>query len=454
MASKNHISRRHFLRSASVSAVGLALAACLPAPTGAPPAAPAAEQVEAGGSAPPEEKVTVRFHARIGAQEDALYEQQMPKFMEQYPNIELVKESFPGGEYTAKISTMHAGGTLGDVIWSALGQAKIQFAWAQGLVAPIDDLVASQNVDLSQWYEGCLKGITVEGNLLGLPFKAHPGNAVVYYNKSAFDEAGLEYPSKEWTQNDQVEMAKGLTKSEGDRVIQFGYSPQTSWKGFVTLFRAFGTELLNEDGTVFQFNSDLGKQAITWLYDFFHTHQVAPTPDQIVGDTGQMWTSGLLGMFQAGTWASNLGNAIEDKFEWSAAPNAIGSGGVGGSDYEVDAYCVTTATEQPNEAFEWVQFLCNQESGVLLGIIGGTVGGRPDVYGSEELLKYEYRRVFKDIMDNAQDSRITANWRQEEAETALGQLTQPLWAGDEQPTDAFIDEVTAQIQDILDKPRP
>jgi hypothetical protein len=167
-----------------------------------------------------------------------------------------------------------------------------------------------------------------------------------------------------------------------------------------------------------------------------------------------MWSTGLLAMFQGGTSVSNLGNAIGDKFKWMAVSNAIGPGGVGGSDYEVDAYCVTTATEHPNEAFQWVQFLCNQESGVLLGIIGGTVGGRPDVYGSEELLKFDYRQVFKEIMDNAQDSRITANWRQEEAEVALAQLTQPLWAGDEEPTDAFIDEVTAQIQDIMNKPKP
>lgn len=448
MSAKQQLSRRNFLQATGISAIGVALAAC------ALPASAPGDQTDVSSSAPSEELTTIRFHARIGAQEDALYEQQMPKFMEANPGIELVKESFPGAEFTAKITTMQAGGTLGDVIWSALGQSKIQFGWAQGLIAPIDDLVASHNVDLSEWYEGCISAITEEGNLLGLPFKAHPGQAVVYYNKNAFDAAGLAYPTAEWTQDEQIEMAKALTITEGDRVTQFGYFPQTSWKAFVTLFRAFGTELLNEDGTVFQFNSDGGKEAIRWLTALFHEHQVAPTPDQIVGDSRQMWTSGSMAMFQAGTWASNLGNAIEDRFEWTAVPNAIGPGSVGGSDYEVDAYCVTTATEHPDEAFEWVKYLCNQESGELLGIIGGTVGGRPDVYGSEELLQYDYRQVFKEVMDNAMDSRIVGNWRQEEAEKSLAQLTQPLWAGDAEPDDAFIDDITAQIQDILDKPRP
>ncbi|NJN83394.1 MAG: hypothetical protein HC802_14655 [Caldilineaceae bacterium] len=174
----------------------------------------------------------------------------------------------------------------------------------------------------------------------------------------------------------------------------------------------------------------------------------------MVGSDRDMWATGTLGLFQGGTSVSVLDSTIGDKFEWMAVGNAVGPGGVGGSDYEVDAYCVTTTSEHPNEAFEWVQYLCSQESGVLLGIIGGTVGGRPDVYGSEELLKVPYRQVFKEIMDNAQDSRITSNWRQEEAEKAFTQLTQPLWAGNEQPTEAFVDSIASQIQDIMDQPRP
>lgn len=440
------ISRRDFLRTTTAGAAGLMLVAC----------APAATPSEGGeeGSAPAGETTEVRFHARIGQQEDTLYDMQIPKFMEEHPEISIVKESFPGEEFSAKISTMLAGGTLGDVVWSALGQAKIQFAWAQNIVAPIDDLVESQAVDLSQWYEGCIDAISVDGNLLGLPFKAHPGLAIIYYNQTAIEEAGLEPPTMEWTQAEQVELAQALTQSDGDRVSQFGYLPSATWKGMVTLLRAFGGELLSEDGTQFQLNSEEGMQAVNYMYDLFHTHQVAPTPEQMLGTGNEMWASGTLGLYQGGTSVSVLGSTIGDEFEWMVVPNAIGPGGVGGSDYEVDAYCVTTTTEHPDEAFTWVQYLCNQDSGVQLGLIGGTVGGRPDVYGSEELLQFPYRQVFKEVMDNAMDSRITANWRQEEAEKAFVQLTQPLWAGDEQPSQAFIDDVTAQIQDIMDKPRP
>lgn len=449
MTSQKGLSRRDFLRVSSMSVAGLALAAC------AVPAAAPSGEAAGGEAAPAGEKVTIRFHARIGQQEDTLYDMQIPKFMEENPDIEIVKESFPGEEYNTKVSTMLAGNTLGDAAWSALGGATINFMWAQGIVAPIDDLVASNNIDLAQWYEGCIKAITVEGNLLGLPFKSHPGLAVIYYNETAFEAAGLELPKAGWTQDQQVEMAKALTKSDATPPF-YGFLPGTGniWKTLVTLSRAFGTELLNEDGTKFQLNSELGVQAITWLYDLFQTHKVAPTPAQMVGGGNDMWIANSLGMYQGGTSVSVTGGTIGDAFKWMVAPNAVGPGGVGGSDYEVDAYTVTTASQHPNEAFKWVQYLCSKDSGIQLGLIGGTVGGRPDVYGSEELLKFPFRVVFKEIMDNAMNSRITANWRQSEAETALAQLTQPLWAGDETPTQEFIDGVTAQIQTILDLPRP
>jgi multiple sugar transport system substrate-binding protein len=448
MSKPNQLSRRDFLRTASFSALGLALAAC------AAPAAPGSAPSESGEAAPEGERVTIRFHARIGQQEDTLYDMQMPKFMEENPNIEIVKESFPSEEFSTKVSTMLAGGTLGDAIWTALGQAKIQFSYAQGQISPINDLVEAQSVDLAQWYEGCLNAITVEGNLLGLPFKAHPGLAIIYYNQTAIETAGLEVPTNDWTQEQQIELAKALTITEGDTTSQFGYLPSVTWKAFVTLTRAFGGELISEDGTEFLLMEDAGIQSVNYLNDFFHTHQVAPKPDQMVGAGNDMWISGVLGTYQGGTSVSVTDSAIGDAFEWMVVPNAIGPGGVGGSDFEVDAYSVTTTTEHPDEAFLWVQYLCSRDSGVQLGLIGGTVGGRPDVYGAEELLAFPFRVVFKDIMDNAMASRITANWRQEEAENTFLQLMQPLWAGEEQPTEAFIESVRSQIQDVMDKPRP
>jgi multiple sugar transport system substrate-binding protein len=453
MSDRKMISRRSFLRTTAFGAMGLTLAAC--ASPAAP--APAAQTGDTGAAAPSAEKVSITFHARIGQQEDTLYDMMMPKFMDENPNIEIIRESFPGAEFQTKVSTMLAGGTLGDAIWSALGGATIYFQWAQGTISPIDALVESAGVDLNEWYEGCINAITMEGNLLGLPFKAHPGWGVTYYNASAFEEVGLDVPTADWTLDDQIEIAKALHKMEGDRVVRFGYLPgalENAWKALLCVTRAHGGQLLSEDGNTFLLMEDPAMQAVQYTWDMHNVHNVAPKPDQILGTVNEMWISGALAMNTAGTFRSAADAAIGDTFEWMAVGNAKGPAGVGGSDYEVDAFCVTSASKNPNEAFKWVEYLCNHESGVQLGIIGGTIGGRPDVYGDERLLQYPFRQVFKELMDNAQASRVVGNWRQAEAETVLAQMSQPLWAGIEEPTEAYLNEIAVAVQDVLDKPRP
>jgi multiple sugar transport system substrate-binding protein len=411
------------------------------------------ETVVVEGAPASKEPVTIRFHARIGEQENKLYEMQMPKFVEVNPHITVELENFPGAEYITKVNTMHAGGTLGDVVWGAIGQAIIHFFYGSNLVRPVDDLVAAEGFDLAEYYEGCVKALTLEGKLLGLPFKAHPGLAIYYYNEKLFEQAGVPVPTPEWTHDDQVTAARAIREIAGDQPI-FGILPHTGWKGLLTLIRSFGGELISEDGNTLLLNSDEGMAAIQRLYDFHQTSKAAPSPEQLIGDANQMWASGYLGMYQGGTSVSVLRNTIGDKFKWMVVNNPIGPAGVGGSDYEVDSYSVTSATKHPTEAFQWAKYLCNQDSGVLLGVIGGTVGGRPDVYGSPVLLSDPVRPVFRDIMEKAQNSRVVGNWRQDECEKAVVQLLQPLWAGQEQPTKAFIDSVTAQIQDIMDLPRP
>src|SRR5215212_1180464 len=159
------VSRRSFLRAMAAAAAGTAGGSLLVSCGGAatPAAAPTAAGAAAAPAAGAANATEVRFHARIGAQEDKLYDMSIPKFMEAHPDIKIVKESFPGAEYPAKISTLKAGNTLGDVMWSALGGALIQYHYGQNIIQPIDDLVKSQSLDLSGWYKGCLDAITIDG---------------------------------------------------------------------------------------------------------------------------------------------------------------------------------------------------------------------------------------------------------------------------------------------------
>lgn len=415
------------------------------APAANPTTAPAA-----GGAAASGEKVNIKFHARQGQQEDELYKQRIPEFEEKYPNIKATLENFPGAEYYPKIATMAAGGTIGDSIWTSIGGGGIYFLAARKTIAPIDDFVSKDKFDLTAYYPGTIKALTREGKVLGLPFKSHPGLALIYYNKKIFDDAKVEYPTEAWTHDDLIKLAQELTKS-GEH---FGYLPTTTQKAILTATRSFGGELLSEDGKKAQLSSKEGVAAIQFIASFFTDLKVAPTPDQVVGDANQMWINGKLAMFQGGTSVQVTAKQIADKFEFFAVPNAKGPAGVGGSDFEVDAYAVVSSSKHKDEAWELVKWLTDQESGIRLGEIGGTVGGRQDVYTSERLLKDPIRKVFADVMANAQATRPVFNTRMDEYEKTMQQMLDPVWLGKEKPTQEFIGKINDALQKVLDKPLP
>ena len=63
-----------------------------------------------------------------------------------------------------------------------------------GALAPIE------GVDLSGMDETALSAFTVDGVQYGLP--GNFSNVVLVYNKDLFDQANLEYPTSDWTQDD------------------------------------------------------------------------------------------------------------------------------------------------------------------------------------------------------------------------------------------------------------
>jgi multiple sugar transport system substrate-binding protein len=428
---------------------GIALSAC-----GA--AGSAGSTTSSGDAAKSIAPATIRFHSRGGApgsQEITLYEEQIPKFQEKNPNIKVVHEGFTGEDYATKITVLNAGGTLGDAMWTAVGGGVIYYYAAQKVIQPLDSLVAKEKFDLGQYYKNCIDGLKREGKLYGLPFKSHPGVSILFYNQSLMESKGAGVPDKTWTTDRLVEAAKKVTAGD-----TYGYYPDTSQKTILALTRAWGGELLDPEGKKSLLNSAQALGAITWMYEAFNKHNIAPKPSYLAtqqGGIATMFTNGKLG---SGKWGTSFQitaqQQVKESFKWFASLHPKGPGGVYGSDYEIDGDSITAVTKVPDAAWQWVKWLTNQESGIRLGEIGGTVGGRPDVYKSPRLLKDPIRSVFLEAMETAQPGRPVFNTRMAEYEKVIIDGLMPVWEGAQAPTKAFMDELTRQVQVVLDKPLP
>ena len=433
-----------------------------PTKAAAAPAAPTAAAAAAAPTKAPEpakaaESVEITFHSRGGPptnQEVILYEEQMPLFMKKFPNIKVKHEGFTGEDYVKKVTVLLASGSIGDAMWTALGDGSIYNFAAMKSIISLDDLVAKEKFDLGQYYSGAIGAMKRDGKLYALPFKSHPGMAVMFYNKDLLAAKGASgEPTKDWTMDQLLENAKKAS-AEG----MYGYDPNIDQKTFLALTRAFGGELIDAEGKKSLLNSPEAIAAITWLYEAINKHKITPTPDQLkdLGGDAKSFGAGKVAMLRRGTsFQIAAGQEVKDQFKWFVTVHPKGPKGVGGSDYEADGYSVTANSKKSEAGWEWIKWLTNQESGIRLGEIGGTVGGRPDVYKSDRLIsKQPERKVFLEAMENAQAARPAYNTMFNDYRIAMHEALMPLWTGKETPSKSFLDNANTVVQAILDKPAP
>src|SRR5713226_1892924 len=173
-----HTTRRGFIQVSLVTLAGVLATACAPAAAPATTTAPAPTTAAAPtttaasptaavqtNAAAANQPVTIRLNYRIG-DNPKIYERNFPKFMQDNPDIKLVGEPISFGDYSeyfAKLQSMMAGDTLGDVVWVSAGSGPFLSEVFNGLFRPIDDLVASQKYDLSIWYTTALEALKWDG---------------------------------------------------------------------------------------------------------------------------------------------------------------------------------------------------------------------------------------------------------------------------------------------------
>lgn len=199
MVKKNMlITRREFLKAASVTAVGGILAACARSPqSGAPATSSAASgspqyKLDLGAYRGPEltsQKVNLRFLRQIAtpAAED-YYKDVYAQWAEAYPNITIQEETVPYGDLVTKIQTYVAAGDPPDIM---MGKGDFVQSYVYNDIAlNLSDYLAQEFVDdLTVAAKGLL---VVNGKLYAWPQES--SQIMVYFNKDIWEQAGVEFP--------------------------------------------------------------------------------------------------------------------------------------------------------------------------------------------------------------------------------------------------------------------
>ena len=423
------LSRRDFLRASGGLASGVLLASGLPAFA--------------------QDGVTIRSNTRSGRQAE-LQNFQADIFNDEHAGeINVVVEDIPGSEYFQKLNTLAAGDTVGDVFWISSIEGYFRLA-ATGVARPLDDLIEESGYALDEHYETTTSAAYLNGQIYGIPILAHPGRVGLFFNKTLFDDAGVDYPNDTWTHDDFLEAAIALT-DPGRRIWGF-MDPEGSYFTSIVFIRAWGGDTLNADGTESVLNSEEAKAALAFQASLYNEHRVAPPPGTTGQGANQLFAANQLAMFQSGFWGSSVVQLLEDPDVLGVAPMPIGPTGQRGSMFEFDPLCVASTTENPAEAFAWVDRMTGYDAQLRATLLNDVTASRPAVMNNPEVQgATETLKVFSGIMDDALPLVLPANFRETEHFKFVGDNIQALWLG-LASVDDIIEDLNDGAQAILDKP--
>ena len=347
-------------RSLAILAGGMSLAlllsACGPAstPAASPSSEPAGETQQQTAEAEPVTITYCNFNASGGNEEtlQRMYE----AFHEEYPNITVEIETIAMDDYFTQMQTRVAGGTAPDCY--ELNIENFASYANKGVLAEITD------VDLSSLDETALSAFNVDGKQYGLP--GNFSNVVLVYNKDLFDQAGIDYPNEDWTQDD-VQAAAEAIRALGDDI--YGYYQPLTYNEFYKACAQFGGSLLNEDKTEFTINSPENVAAAQMMADRVLVTNVQPTAEQMGGmGDWDLFMSGRLGMIPTGIWAFNT-FAEGCDFAWDIAvePGMEQKA----THFFSNACVVNEASENKEAAMTWITWLCSSPAAAEIRIEAG-----------------------------------------------------------------------------------
>lgn len=174
------------------------------------------------------------------------------------------------------------------------GVTKITDYQQEGLLMDISDYMLKSDLDLTA-YGNMVYSYSIDDQYYGLPTRNTYWS--LYYNKTLFDRAGLQYPGQ-LTWEEYAQLAKQLTTDgEGEDKIWGGYF--INW-----IYYFAGVQRQN-----YLYDDDISDtmESLLWLNRFYNEDQShMPLLDviEIGDDYMRVFESGMVAMMPQGEWAA------------------------------------------------------------------------------------------------------------------------------------------------------
>lgn len=297
----------------------------------------------------PEETVTIEYMT-FSASPDHIedLEAMIAAFETANPNIKVKYDAVGWDNYFTKLQTAMAGDNAPDT-FELNYETFVTYA-SKGVLKDLNEYL--KDFDASVYDKTALDAFKYEGTQYGLVESF--SNVVFFYNKDLFDQAGIAYPTKDWTWEDELEAAKKLTnEKEG---IWGSYSPIQFWEFYKTIEQN-GGKIFDDKGNVV-INSPENVETLQWMIDKVEKHKITPSDAQMSGQKSEdLFMAGKLAMMRTGIWMFGMFSDATFAWDISLEPGNTQKA----HHFFSNGVAISGKSKHADAAFKWISFLTSSK---------------------------------------------------------------------------------------------
>ena len=333
----NGLTRRQFLRTATVAVGGIALVGC---------AAPAAAPSGAESAAPSSEQVMISLSTNGNETELTMFDTIIAGFEAAQDKIRVEKQYDPTLDWPKVINLLRTG-TSADV--QRVNDDSVFMLTAAGVVTVLDDYF-DRDLDRADYYDIVFTERVGPGGTMGSAYVCSTP-LIGFYNLDLLEEAGLEMPMT-WLGEDNPDMIETeamlekLIKKTGERVDVYPFHAPY-WQILSGIYST-GAEFWAEDGSASVLNDPRALEVVQRWQSWFEKGYFVPEGE----DALQLFNSGLLAIKYD---YANIAYDIPESIRFDVGPTW---GGERIKTFQAGRnLCIPTASENAEAAWEFLKYM-------------------------------------------------------------------------------------------------
>ncbi|MGP2663139.1 ABC transporter substrate-binding protein [Serratia nevei] len=303
------------------------------------------------------DKITLRYAVWDRNQLPA--EQEIAKRFEQAnPDIKIEIELTPSAQYFVKLDSAAAGGVAPDIFWINMPYF-VQYA-KNGIMEPLAPYIKDSGLQLDDVVASSVKAYQYDGQQMAIPRDVD--SIAVWYNKKLFDQAGVSYPTSDWSwddlKNKATALKSGLKGAAFPLVMDLSIDGQDS---YMNLLFQNGNHIVPKDGQ----STDIANDKSIWVYQQLQGMMkdgLMPSAQQMSEvKTENIFQSNRAAMVYAGSWlAAPFANnpLINDHIGVVMMPKIERQSGVAHS----LAFAMSAKSAHKQAAWKYIAFMSSEAS--------------------------------------------------------------------------------------------